>query len=148
MSRRQAIGNYKHRLKVVKKKLSLKLEKPEECLDVLEKILKKKKPVARNFVWNTVDERFHDLVSLLFQNSERYMFLMKRYDKLTKVTEDLDKPLIDKVRDERDLGGDWSHWNDYKGKSYKEAMTVKCNSDDTSFDLNHDLEFFGGYDED
>ncbi len=61
--------------------LNIGLDKPEECLDILERIMEKGRAVYGNILWDTVDSRFQKLISnMALIDKKRYNRLIKRYD--------------------------------------------------------------------
>ncbi len=115
MRKKRITGNYQYRLSAIRRRLNIRLDEPEECLDILEKIIKKGRPVARNLIWCAVDEKFNSLVGL---NRFKYE---KRYNKIIERAEVLDKPLKEEIMKDRDLGWELKHLNEdeigYIGKT-------------------------------
>lgn len=97
---------YERRLKAIKRRLKkweeVELEgddAPEKCLDILERIVEKGRPVIRNFVWDTVDKYFHSLVkNMWFSDEEKYDRLMRRYDIINDKADEVNESLLLGVR--------------------------------------------------
>lgn len=107
MRKKINVRAYERRLRVIKrklKKLNVRLDDPEECLDILERIVEKGRPVIRNLMWDTVDKYFHFLIqNMHFSDRKRYYRLMREYDRIDKEAETLNDSLLLEVRKSRDF---------------------------------------------
>lgn len=103
-NKKTCVRNYQYRLVAIKRRLNVGLREPEDCLNLLEKIVEKRRPVVRNLIWYTVDKYFYFLIqNMSFNDKKRYDRLMKKYDRIDKEAETLNYPVFLKSRKSRDF---------------------------------------------
>lgn len=91
MSRKK---NLRERLKKVRRFLDVDLKKPEECLYILERIVKKGRPVNRNLFWYLVDSQLQiPLNNLFLVGSEKYTRLKEKYDRICERADEINDPI-------------------------------------------------------
>lgn len=104
MNKKTCVRNYQYRLAAIKRRLNVGLREPEDCLNLLEKIVEKGRPVVRNLIWYTIDEKFNSLIQNIYlTDKKRYNRLMEEYDRVDKEAETLDYSVFLKSRKSRDF---------------------------------------------